>query len=68
MAEIGFRAFHRAKMSSQDTQLHSTGLSIAFFKSFLFVDLREFFFRLRVAVTKKNKKKSSENDQLTGHF
>ena len=27
-----------------------------------------FFFRFRVGGTKKNKKKSSENDQLTGHF
>ena len=43
----------------------------SFFKSqtqarfFLLVDLREFFFRSRVGGTKK---KSSENDQLTGHF
>ena len=35
------------------------------------VDLRDFFFRLRVGGgggTKKRRKKSSENDQLTGHF
>ena len=35
---------------------------------FLLVDLWEFFFRFRVGGTKKNKQKSSENDQLTGHF
>ena len=35
---------------------------------FLLVDLRDFFFRFRVGRTKKNKQKSSENDQLTGHF
>ena len=35
---------------------------------FLLVDLREFFFRFRVGGTKKNKYKSSENDQLTDHF
>ena len=34
----------------------------------LLVDLQEFFFRFRVGRTKKNKLKSSENDQLTGHF
>ena len=34
---------------------------------FLLVDLRDFFFRFRVWGTKK-KKKSSENDQSTGHF
>ena len=32
---------------------------------FLLVDLRGFFSRFRVGVTKK---KPSENDQLTGHF
>ena len=32
---------------------------------FLLVDLREFFFRVRVG---GDEKKSSENDQLTGHF
>ena len=37
-------------------------------KIFLLVDLRETFFRFRVGGTKKNKIKSSENDQLTGHF
>ena len=31
---------------------------------FLIVDLQEFFFRFRV----KGRKKSSENDQLIGHF
>ena len=35
---------------------------------FLLVDLPEFFFRFRVGGTKKINKKSSENDQLTGHF
>ena len=34
---------------------------------FLLVDLREFFFRFRVDGMKK-KKKSSENDQLTGQL
>ena len=34
---------------------------------FLLVDLREIFFRFRVGGTEKEKK-SSENDQLTGHF
>ena len=32
---------------------------------FLLLDLREFFFRFRV---RGRRKKSSENDQLTGHF
>ena len=36
-------------------------------RNFLIVDLREFFFRFRVGGRKKIKK-SSENDQLTGHF
>ena len=31
---------------------------------FLLVDLQDFFFRFRVG----DEKKSSENDQLTGHF
>ena len=35
---------------------------------FSLVDLRELFFRLRVGGTKKINKKSSENDQITGHF
>ena len=37
---------------------------------FLLVDIWEFFVRFRVGGggTKKNKQKSSENDQLTGHF
>ena len=41
---------------------------------FLLVDLREIFFRFRVGGTKKkalkmiSERKSSENDQLTGHF
>ena len=35
---------------------------------FLLGDLREIFFRPRVGGTKKINKKSSENDQLTGHF
>ena len=34
---------------------------------FLLVDLQEIFFKFRVEETKK-KDKSSENDQLTGHF
>ena len=34
----------------------------------LVVDLGEIFFRSRVGGTKKIKLKSSENDQLTGHF
>ena len=34
---------------------------------FLLVDLREFFFRFSVGGWEK-KQKSSENDQLTGHF
>ena len=34
---------------------------------FLIVDLREFFFRVRVGGV-GDEKKSSENDQLTGHF
>ena len=35
----------------------------------LLVAFMGFFFRLRVGGTgKKRKKKSSENDQLTGHF
>ena len=33
---------------------------------FLFVDLRDFFFRLRVGGG--DEKTNSENDQLTGHF
>ena len=37
-------------------------------QNFLLVDLREKNFRLRVKGMKKNKLKSSENDQLTGHF
>ena len=35
---------------------------------FLLVDLREFFSDLGSGGRKKNKLKSSENDQLTGHF
>ena len=33
-------------------------------QNFLLVDLRDFFFRFRVG----GRKKSSENDQLTGQF
>ena len=37
--------------------------------NFLLVDLRDFFFRFRVGgCGKKKEKKSSESDQLTGHF
>ena len=35
---------------------------------FLLVNLREFFFRSWLGGSKKNTSKSSENDQLTGHF
>ena len=35
---------------------------------FLIVDLREFFSDLGSGERKKNKQKSSENDQFTGHF
>ena len=35
---------------------------------FLLVDLQDFFFTSRVGGTKKNKQKSSKNDQLNGHF
>ena len=35
---------------------------------FLLVDLQEYLFRSRVGGQKKINKKSSENDQLTGHF
>ena len=35
---------------------------------FLLVDLRDFFQILGSGGRKKNDKKSSENDQLTGHF
>ena len=35
---------------------------------FLLVDLREFLFRFRDEGKEKKGKKSSENDQLTGHF
>ena len=35
---------------------------------FLLVDLRDIFFRFWVGGRKKIKQKSSENDQLTGHF
>ena len=35
---------------------------------FLLVDLREISLRSRVGDEKNKKKKSCENDQLTGHF
>ena len=35
---------------------------------FLLVDVRDFYFRSMVEGWKKNKWKSSENDQLNGHF
>ena len=35
---------------------------------FLLVDLGEFFFRLGSGGREKKEKKTSENDQLTGHF
>ena len=50
--------------------LEHSGILLTCIKAriFLLVDLREKNFRLRVGGTKKNKYKSSENDQLTGHF
>ena len=37
-------------------------------QNFLLVDLRDFFSDLGSGDERKKKKKSSENDQLTGHF
>ena len=46
----------------------NTNRLLNYARFFLLVDLPEFFFRFRVGGTKKRRKKSSENDQLSGHF
>ena len=43
-------------------------VSVAKARIFLLVDLREFFSDLGRGGGRKKNKKSSENDQLTGHF
>ena len=49
--------------------LNCLALSLVRPDFFLLVELRDFFFRFRFGgIDKKSKKKSSENDQLTGNW